>query len=329
MNDALRYGHVFLVALSCAALAAPTARVHAEKTGAADQTADRTSDTAPHDHGQRRADDANRFGGKGHSRSKNQGDDGQQEGHDTRHTKRDHRPGYSGRHSRANFSPTVILGNGFPLPQPRLSSHGSYTVEDVPHRGDATSAHLLTSNALASHLLAGAEHEFRRRRYASALRLVRHAQLEEPQNRLLQAMAGQILFTTGDFQAAAHDLNDAASGLDRQRWNALVACYRVWHADGAEIVQLSHLGEYIGSHPEDGQARFLRGWQFALLEQPAAAAADLEVAISIDPQLAAATDLLMIIRGQHSPPFPTAPTPGGEQLPSPRPLGTSRNSDRD
>lgn len=120
-------------------------------------------------------------------------------------------------------------------------------------------------------LLALGEDAFYARDYKQAVRWLRHAAIELPDDPKVLMLLSQALFATGDYGEAA---GAAQAGMlvaeHADQWDVIIGNYREYYSDTQDYVdQLKALESYVfKQHPDDLAARFLVGLQYGLLGYP-------------------------------------------------------------
>lgn len=167
--------------------------------------------------------------------------------------------------------------------------------------------------AMSDQLLA--EAAFREKQYPRALESVQRALQRDRENGKLWLFSGQVHLALGNYVDALQDIDAASRLIAEDEWFWVVDHFREFYRDEAYVEQIDRLSSHLESHPNDAPARALRGYHFAGLGYTEEARADLNQALSRDPE-----NLLYHRLLQQIPPEGD-PVQAAETLPPPRPEG--------
>ena len=132
---------------------------------------------------------------------------------------------------------------------------------------------------------ASGEAEFKAGNYDKAVKMWRHAVLDDPKNGVLVMMLGQGLFASGKFDEAAGATQQGMLLLKEEDWGVVVTNYRELYAKiGDYTTQLRVLEKARKDKPEDPALRFLLGFHYGYLGFPNEATRELDKAITLAPQ---------------------------------------------
>ena len=225
-----------------------------------------------------------------------------------------------GYHSR-NFG--IVIGpslGGFVDPYldaapGRYRSTGSYFVHD----DIAAPPPLLPVNEPVVGYQQQAENAFRQQQYLDAVRLAKHALIEDYRNGRLHLFLSQAQLAIGDYSGSAESIRRALPLLKRHQWGFIVENQHNYYvSQQLYAAQLNRLTTFIDSNPNHADAHFVRGYQNLFLGRERAARSDLEIVSKIDGQDSFAQELLRMIRSE--------PASNHEELPMPTKRPGSRRS---
>lgn len=137
-----------------------------------------------------------------------------------------------------------------------------------------------------------AEQAFRLRQYEQAVRLARHALVEDGKNGKSYLLLAQALFATGDYQGASDAVHQAVSRLDRTDWGYVVQNFRSYYTTNDYVLQMDRLTRFVRANPDAAHAHFLRGYHFLYLGHKSVAERELEQTLELDPDDELAAELL-------------------------------------
>jgi tetratricopeptide (TPR) repeat protein len=135
-------------------------------------------------------------------------------------------------------------------------------------------------------MLALAEDAFYARDYQQAVRWLRHAVIELPNDPKVLMLLSQALFAVGEFGEAA---GAAQAGMlvaeDAAEWDVIIGNYREYYSDTQDYVdQLKALEDHVfKGQPDDHAARFLVGVQYGLLGYPKQSVRELDIVLQSAP----------------------------------------------
>lgn len=140
------------------------------------------------------------------------------------------------------------------------------------------------------------ENDFRQGNYQSAVRDLRHAMLDDPNNGTLLLLMSQALFATGAYDEAAGAVQQAMQMLPEDQWGVVVSNYReLYPKVGNYTDQLRALEKQMKDKPESPALRFLAGYHYGYLGYPTDAFKQLEKVKALAPQDEMAKKLLEIM----------------------------------
>lgn len=235
-------------------------------------------------------------------------------------------PRYGGRHVppggnvRVHVGPVLPYGSG-PYNVPQWRDYPSRAGYHVVDRAIADSSRMTERTVPdAATFLAWALHAFRSRHYREAMRLVKHALVEDELDGVLYLVLSQTQLAAEEYQSAAESLARGLALLDRADWGYVVDNRHQWYANGDYESHLKALAGFIDQNPKATFARFLRGYHAAFSGREDAAKEDLQKAAESTRYVDAAFGLLRIMDGN------TVDRLRFEELP--RPMGSATEGSR-
>lgn len=197
-------------------------------------------------------------------------------------------PGYSVYENGYSYAPTSAYYGSVPLTTAYAEDTAppaSAPVEIAQAEPDAPTA--VRAQSVDDDLDFGAsgEAEFKAGNYDKAVKMWRHAVLDDPKNGVLVMMLGQGLFASGKFDEAAGATQQGMLLLKEEDWGVVVTNYRELYAKiGDYTTQLRVLEKARKDKPEDPALRFLLGFHYGYLGFPNEATRELDKAITLAPQ---------------------------------------------
>lgn len=132
---------------------------------------------------------------------------------------------------------------------------------------------------------ASGEAEFKVGSYDKAVKMWRHAVVDDPKNGVLVMMLAQGLFATGKYDEAAGATQQGMLLLKEEDWGVVISNYRELYTKiGDYTTQLRALEKARKEKPEEPALRFLLGFHYGYLGFPKEAAQELAKATSLAPQ---------------------------------------------
>lgn len=164
---------------------------------------------------------------------------------------------------------------------------------------------------------------FRARDFANAVRWLRHAAVELPEDRHVVLLLSQALFATGQYEEAA---GAAQQGLlsceDPDEWGVVVKRFREYYSEAQDYHdQLKAIEYHVRNKPHDPAARFLLGYHYGLLGHAAEAVRELDVLLRAAPRDQLARELHDVIVAE----IPPATNPSPASKPAPLPVQDTRS----
>ncbi len=144
--------------------------------------------------------------------------------------------------------------------------------------------------------------------YEDAIRLCRHALIENPRQASLHEFLAQALLAVGDYRGATMALSQATSLATPDRWGQIVSNHAQLYQGRDYAVQLQRLSRFIDAYPAAADAWALRAYHEFYLHRTEAARRDVAQALKLDGGHVLATRL-----SARLPQVPAAPEV--EQLP--------------
>ena len=161
---------------------------------------------------------------------------------------------------------------------------------------------LISANPTAQSWQRDAEQAFRQQRYDEALRLSRHALLEDDQNGLLLLFGSQAAFAAGQY---AFSYDALARGIellpDKSQWGFVVENYRQLYSNSDYVTQMERLESFAVENAELGYPLTLRAFHFLYLGHQDAARSDLEKALALNPDDYVARQLFATLPAEQLP----------------------------
>ncbi len=196
-----------------------------------------------------------------------------------------HRSRWNGGHGahprgdvRVHVGPVLPYGFGpynFPQYGDYRSRAGYHVVDKV-----TTSPSRMPASTMpdATTYLSWALQGFRNGNYREAMKLLRHALIEDQRDGTLYLLLSQTQLAVGEYKAAAESLRRGLALLNRADWGHAVENRRPLYANGDHDTHLRMLADFIDQNPNATYARFLRGYHTVFLGQVEAAREDLRKA---------------------------------------------------
>ncbi|MGI9517618.1 MAG: hypothetical protein ACR2NP_11265 [Pirellulaceae bacterium] len=155
-----------------------------------------------------------------------------------------------------------------------------------------------------------AEQAFRQQRYEEAVRMSRHASVEDGNNGLVFLFGSQAGFAAGRYDIAYDALARATELLPFEQWSFVIDRYRQLYSNRDYIAQMDQLGQFTKDNPQASFPVTVRGFHYAQLGHTEAARQDLQAALKRNPEDVVARRLLDNLRE-------TLPEPSTAQAPIP------------
>jgi tetratricopeptide (TPR) repeat protein len=154
-----------------------------------------------------------------------------------------------------------------------------------------------------------AEGAFRSGDYAGAIKALRHATVDDPQNALITLLLGQAFFASGEYDAAAGATQAALRQLPKEQWGVIIAHYGELYGKRADYTdQLHALENAIKEKPAEPALRFLLGYHYAYLGFVTEAVDQLDAGLKLAPRDEMARQLRNEMLDKHAKPTkPPAP----------------------
>ena len=163
-------------------------------------------------------------------------------------------------------------------------------LEDAPQLASAPADGQVGEFAVAG------ENDFRQGNYQSAVRDLKHAMLDDPNNGTLLLLMSQALFATGSYDEAAGAVQQAMQMLPEDQWGVVVSNFReLYPKVGNYTDQLRGLEKQVKEKPDSPALRFLAGYHYGYLGYPTDAFKQLEKAKALAPQDEMAKKLLEVM----------------------------------
>jgi tetratricopeptide (TPR) repeat protein len=148
--------------------------------------------------------------------------------------------------------------------------------------------------------------------YSGAVKALRHAVVDDPQNALITLLLGQALFATGSYEEAAGATQAAMRQLPKEQWGVIIAHYEELYGKPKDYTnQLHALEQAIKDKPESPALRFLAGFHYAYLGFATESVDQLEAGLKLAPRDEMARQLRHEMHGKLSnptkPPAPLLP----------------------
>jgi hypothetical protein len=220
--------------------------------------------------------------------------------------------GRHGVHSRGNVRVhvgTVLPAHGGIDPTALTGSRARYTVVDRPQGPPATRVTAGAQDAAGYRRLA--VFAIRQQRYSDAIRLVRHALVEDDGDGQLHVLLAQALGADGQYERAATSLRQGLALLEDAELATEGAANTRALGPEFHVRQVAALTGVLRGRSPGTFALFLRGYQYMLLGRRDAAHADFATLVQADPLDLTAARLLRLTAGDEQ-------QPGWEELPAPR-----------
>ena len=148
---------------------------------------------------------------------------------------------------------------------------------------------------------------FQQNDFDKALDLVNQGITQSPNDSVLHEFRALVLFAKADYQQAAATIHAVLAVGPGWNWTTLS---RMYHDIAVYTVQLRALEAEVGSHPNDGAARFLLAYHYMTAGHTEAATRQLQQVVTLVPTDRVAADLLkMISPPKAGQPTPTSPPP--------------------
>jgi hypothetical protein len=119
------------------------------------------------------------------------------------------------------------------------------------------------------------EDAFRAGQYESAVRLAKHALIENPKHGRFHELLSQALFAVGDYRGAAAALSQATSLTAVDDWGFVVRNHARYYRGHDYAEQMGRLSRFIDEYPESADAWLVRGYHHGFLGHKDAAWRDL------------------------------------------------------
>lgn len=172
---------------------------------------------------------------------------------------------------------------------------------------------------------ANGEAEFKSGNYDKAVKMWRHAVVDDPKNGVLVMMLAQGLFASGKFDEAAGATQQGMLLLKEEDWGVVVGNYRELYAKiGDYTTQLRALEKVRKEKPEEPALRFLLGFHYGYLGFPKEAAQELAKATSLAPQDELSSRLKDVLEGKDK---KTTTKVGPTEAPPAPPQGIPKKED--
>lgn len=210
-----------------------------------------------------------------------------------------HRSRWNGGHGahpsdnvRIHVGPVLPYGFGpYTVPHSRdYRSRAGYHVVDKA----TTSPSIMPASTMpdATTYLSWALQAFRSRHYGEAMRLLKHALIEDEKNGRLHLLLSQAQLAATKYEASAESLHRGLALLDRADWGYVVHNRHRLLANDDYDSHLKTLDRFIGENPRATFAKFLRGYHALFLGQKEAASENLRRATESTRYVKAAFGLL-------------------------------------
>jgi len=147
----------------------------------------------------------------------------------------------------------------------------------------------------AATYLSWATNAFRSRRYREAMRLAKHAIIEDDRDGKLYLLLSQTQFAVGEYEAAAESLRHGLLLTNPTDWGHIAGNRRRFYVNGDYERQLKGLTVFVNEHPDATNARFLRGYHSVFAGQEDVAKEDLRKAAESSQYVNLALSLLAIV----------------------------------
>jgi tetratricopeptide (TPR) repeat protein len=148
------------------------------------------------------------------------------------------------------------------------------------------------------------EAAFHAGRYEDAIKLWRHALVDDPSNGAVVLLLAQAQFQQGQWEEAAGAVQQAARMIPQEHWGTIVENYKQLYGNHADYTsQLKKLEEARDSSPDSPAIRFLLGYQFGFLGYPDHAVRELDKVLELAPKDEVASqmrDLMVSEKGEGS-----------------------------
>ncbi len=184
------------------------------------------------------------------------------------------------------YGGSFVAGSAFDYSQPIVVAQAAVAPAGAPAG--------LTAEQQATPLLDAGRNAFMQGDYATALAQVDQAIAQVPNDTVLHEFRGLALFALGRYKEAAatdYAVLSAGPGWD---WTTLSGLYP--DVD-VYTTQLRALEQYANSHPADSEARFLLAENYLTCGHTAAAAAQFQEVVQLDPKDQLSAQLLKSISG--------------------------------
>jgi len=139
------------------------------------------------------------------------------------------------------------------------------------------------------------EQAFKQRDYKEAVRLWRHALVDDPANGAVTLLLAQALFQTGSYEEAAGAVQRALLLLPKDQWGIVVANYEELYTQTQDYVDaLRDLEQHVLDEPKNPAYRFLVGYHYLYLGYPVEAAQQLKKLTELAPKDKLGQELLKV-----------------------------------
>ncbi len=182
---------------------------------------------------------------------------------------------HPGGNVRVHVGPVPPYGNGsYNVPQYEdYRSRAGYHVVDRLPTSPSRSSTVTVPDAEA--FRGWAVSAFRDRQYREAMRLVKHAVIEDERNGDLYLKLSRTQIAVGQYESAADSLAHGLTLLNRAEWERAAREHRHIYANGEYERHLEALTVFIDESPDAAVARFLRGYHILFLGHAKTAREDL------------------------------------------------------
>jgi tetratricopeptide (TPR) repeat protein len=159
-------------------------------------------------------------------------------------------------------------------------------------------------------------HAFRARHYREAMKLLKHAIIEDERTGTFYLLLSQTQLAVGEYETAAKSLRRGLALLDRADWGYLVDNRRRLYTNDDYDRHLETLSKFIHQNPHAAFARFLHGYHAVFWGHMEAAREDLGKAAQSAQYLDLSVALIEILEDSAD------ERPGFEELPTPSDAAT-------